>query len=339
MRKVFDDYGERFARRRRRRGHRDGLRLRPGRHDRQRSPRPGWGRSTSSRSPTATRGFGASRGTTMSALGMIDGGDVEWRDGELQPAPQSVGRGHWDFPAPIGDAADGPLPGRRAHHRPAPRRDAERADGPERVDRRAAPAAGVRRAAADAGRSSSPPARRSSGRWPPSSPGCPRDPRRRTAGARGFTIDCEAVVGTSRRRGTISGPRRLRADGPRRPSRRALRCAAPGYDRAGALAPSRGVRPRATSSPRHDERRRSSGRSIRRERSACPLCGSPLYGWLKMPDPARADRRRGRSTTRERGCSTAARTAAQASTRRRPDRPGRRAASDQHGRSRTARAL
>ena len=39
----------------------------------------------------------------MSALGMIDGGDVEWRDGELQPAPQSVGRGRWDFTPPVGD--------------------------------------------------------------------------------------------------------------------------------------------------------------------------------------------------------------------------------------------
>jgi short subunit dehydrogenase-like uncharacterized protein len=50
----------------------------------------------------AVRGFGPTRGTALSTLGMMAGGDVEWRDGELVPASQSIGRGKWDFPDPIG---------------------------------------------------------------------------------------------------------------------------------------------------------------------------------------------------------------------------------------------
>src|SRR3954449_675691 len=50
----------------------------------------------------AVSDFGATRGTAMSALDTLAGGDVEWRDGELVPASQSVGRGSWDFPEPVG---------------------------------------------------------------------------------------------------------------------------------------------------------------------------------------------------------------------------------------------
>src|SRR5438034_1194971 len=50
----------------------------------------------------AVRGFGATRGTALSALGMMAGGDVEWRDGELASAGRSVGGGSWDFPDPFG---------------------------------------------------------------------------------------------------------------------------------------------------------------------------------------------------------------------------------------------
>jgi short subunit dehydrogenase-like uncharacterized protein len=47
-------------------------------------------------------GFGATRGTQLSALEMIKGGDVEWRKLQWLPASQSVGRGCFDFPEPIG---------------------------------------------------------------------------------------------------------------------------------------------------------------------------------------------------------------------------------------------
>src|SRR4051794_27282229 len=50
----------------------------------------------------AVRGFGATRGTALSGLGMMSERAVEWRDGELASAPWSVGGGSWDFPDPIG---------------------------------------------------------------------------------------------------------------------------------------------------------------------------------------------------------------------------------------------
>ncbi len=43
------------------------------------------------------------RGTMLSALEMIKGGDAEWRDGRLQPADQSTARGSFDFGAPLGE--------------------------------------------------------------------------------------------------------------------------------------------------------------------------------------------------------------------------------------------
>jgi short subunit dehydrogenase-like uncharacterized protein len=50
----------------------------------------------------AVRGFGATRGTAQTALGMMAGGDAEWRGGELASGARGVGGGSWDFPDPIG---------------------------------------------------------------------------------------------------------------------------------------------------------------------------------------------------------------------------------------------
>src|SRR5919198_6034076 len=49
----------------------------------------------------AVRGFGATRGTALTALGMMAGGDAEWRGGELTSAARGIGGGNWDFPDPI----------------------------------------------------------------------------------------------------------------------------------------------------------------------------------------------------------------------------------------------
>jgi short subunit dehydrogenase-like uncharacterized protein len=43
------------------------------------------------------------RGTMLSALEMIKGGDVEWRDGRFLPAPQTVSRGRFNFGPPLGE--------------------------------------------------------------------------------------------------------------------------------------------------------------------------------------------------------------------------------------------
>lgn len=47
--------------------------------------------------------FQMTRGTMLSALEMIKGGDLEWRDGRLVPADQSVDRGSFDFGSPLGE--------------------------------------------------------------------------------------------------------------------------------------------------------------------------------------------------------------------------------------------
>lgn len=50
-----------------------------------------------------TRGFGPTRGTILSAMEMMRGGDLEWRDGDWRPASQRVSRGSWRFPDPVGE--------------------------------------------------------------------------------------------------------------------------------------------------------------------------------------------------------------------------------------------
>ena len=47
-------------------------------------------------------GFGMSRGTLRSALEILKGGDVVYRDERWQPAPTGIARASFDFPPPIG---------------------------------------------------------------------------------------------------------------------------------------------------------------------------------------------------------------------------------------------
>ena len=69
----------------------------------------------------AVRGFGATRGTALSALGMMAGGDVgvARRRAGLRAAKRR--RGQLGLPGPDRPPADGAIPGRRAHHRAAAR--------------------------------------------------------------------------------------------------------------------------------------------------------------------------------------------------------------------------
>ena len=47
--------------------------------------------------------FQMTRGTMLSALEMIKGGDVRWKGGRLEPAPQKISRGRFDFGPPLGE--------------------------------------------------------------------------------------------------------------------------------------------------------------------------------------------------------------------------------------------
>lgn len=58
----------------------------------------------------SVRGFGATRGTALSALEMVKGGDVEYREGVIARAPRHVGAGTFPFPSPIGGRHVGRYP-------------------------------------------------------------------------------------------------------------------------------------------------------------------------------------------------------------------------------------
>ena len=51
------------------------------------------------------RDFKPTQGTALSALEVMRGGDVVWRDGGWWPAPRSSNGGRWRFPDPIGRSA------------------------------------------------------------------------------------------------------------------------------------------------------------------------------------------------------------------------------------------
>jgi short subunit dehydrogenase-like uncharacterized protein len=56
------------------------------------------------------RGFGPTRGTALSALEMISGGDLEWHRGSYRESSRQAGRGRFDFPSPIGTRRVGRYP-------------------------------------------------------------------------------------------------------------------------------------------------------------------------------------------------------------------------------------
>lgn len=48
-------------------------------------------------------GFAPTRGTALSGLEIMRGGDVVWADGDWRPAPRSADGGRWRFPEPLGE--------------------------------------------------------------------------------------------------------------------------------------------------------------------------------------------------------------------------------------------
>ncbi|HLM25375.1 MAG TPA: saccharopine dehydrogenase NADP-binding domain-containing protein [Thermoleophilaceae bacterium] len=58
----------------------------------------------------AVKGFGATRGTLRSGLGMMSEAAVVYRDGDWRPAPRNVQRGSFPFPEPVGRRAVSPYP-------------------------------------------------------------------------------------------------------------------------------------------------------------------------------------------------------------------------------------
>jgi short subunit dehydrogenase-like uncharacterized protein len=189
----------------------------------------------------SVKGFGASRGTMRSALGIMGGGDVEYRDGEWREAPRSVDRGTWEFPAPVGR--------RRMVRYPA----GEQITVPRHVETREvstllsaatvmpsarmAPAAPVLMPLMQLAMRT--PLRRAADTLISRLPEGPSPDARR---ASRFMISCEARAGASRRRGTVTGTDVYGLTATTI-ARGALLAAAPGYERSGALAPSQAFDP------------------------------------------------------------------------------------------------
>ena len=186
----------------------------------------------------AVAGFGPSRGTARTALGQIAGEDVQWLEGEYVPGDRSISRGKFDFGGEIGL--------QRMTRYPA----GEHITVPRHVDTRTvrtaltasttspiAIGAPVLMTGLSLGLKT--PARRAFDAVVNRLPEGPAESRRRAAR---FTIVCEARAGSRRRRGVIRGEdvygltaRSIVAG--------ALRCAAPDFAKAGALAPSEAFDP------------------------------------------------------------------------------------------------
>ena len=184
-------------------------------------------------------GFSPTRGTALSALGMLAGGDVEWRDGALVPAPQSVGRGSWDFGGSIGSLRTVRYPA--GEHITVPRHVTT---GRVRTIMSASTAVPLPDAMASLVMAPlqlvlRTPVRRGMEALVPRLPEGPSEERRRKSR---FVISCEAVRDAGRRSGAVSGSD-LYGLTARTTVEGALRCAARGYDRSGALAPSQAFDP------------------------------------------------------------------------------------------------
>jgi short subunit dehydrogenase-like uncharacterized protein len=185
------------------------------------------------------KGFGPTRGTALSALGMLAGGDVEWRDGKLVAASQRVGRGSWDFGEPVGRQQMVRYPA--GEHITVPRHVQTR-----RVTTVLSASTAVPVPGAAASLVMAPfqlalrtPVRRALEALVPRLPEGPSAESRRKSR---FVIACEARSGGGHVRGTVTGsdPYGLTA---RTTVEGALRCASAEYAGHGALAPSQAFDP------------------------------------------------------------------------------------------------
>jgi short subunit dehydrogenase-like uncharacterized protein len=184
--------------------------------------------------------FGATRGTARSALEMMKGGDAVWRDGELVTAPRHVGMGNFGFPSPLGSRRVGRYP------------SGEPVTVPRHVDVRSLdvvidlrgltglPLGPLGAPAMTAGGMLMATPLRGAGHALIGR--LPEGPSPRQRQAARFTIVCSARHAGGERRGILRGSdiygitAITLAEG-------ALRMAAPGYDRTGALAPSQAFEP------------------------------------------------------------------------------------------------
>ncbi len=182
------------------------------------------------------------RGTMLSALEMIKGGDVEWRDGHFEPASQTASRGTFDFGPPLGELKMTRYPA--GEHVTVPRHvNTRRIETMLSADSFAPGAAShlmpaIFRGASLAMRT---PLRALTAKLIPTLPeGASAEARAESS----FVIGCEAVAGTSVSRGEISG-RDVYGLTAALIVKGALIAASGGIEASGALAPSQAFEPRS----------------------------------------------------------------------------------------------
>ena len=182
------------------------------------------------------------RGTMLSALEMIKGGDVEWRDGRFQPAPQTVSRGTFNFGPPLGELKMTRYPA--GEHVTVPRHvSTRRVETMLSADSFApGPAAHLLPAIfRGAGLAMRTPLRTLTAKLIPKLPeGASEEARSGSS----FVIGCEAIAGSSVSRGEITG-RDVYGLTAALIVKGAIIAASGGITRSGALAPSEAFEPQS----------------------------------------------------------------------------------------------
>lgn len=186
-------------------------------------------------------GFKPTRGTALSGLEIMRGGDVVWSDGGWQPAPRNANGGRWRFPDPLGE--------QRMLRYPA----GEQVTVPRHVEtarvRTLLNGMVVPPQLMPAAVASSPllelamrtPLRKALGAVIGRLPAAPSEGDRKKAR---FTISCEARGKSGARRGIVRGGDVYGLTAVSL-AHGALLCTDPGYDRRGALAPAQAFDPTA----------------------------------------------------------------------------------------------
>jgi short subunit dehydrogenase-like uncharacterized protein len=184
-------------------------------------------------------GFAPTHGTALSGLEIMRGGDVVWVDGEWRDAPRSADGGRWRFPDPIGEQRMLRYPAGEQITVP---RHVETARVRTLLNGMVVPPRLMPLAAASSpllGLAMRTPLRRIAGAAIGRLLAAPSEKSRRACH---FTISCEARGSNGARRGTVQGGDvyGLTAVSV---AHGAQLCAAPEYDRSGALAPAQAFDP------------------------------------------------------------------------------------------------
>jgi short subunit dehydrogenase-like uncharacterized protein len=185
-------------------------------------------------------GFAPTHGTALSALEIMRGGDVVWDGGGRRPAPRGASGGSWRFPEPVGERSTLRYPA--GEQITVPRHvEAERvrtmlsgmAVPPSMTPLLVAvtPLLGL---AMRAG-----PLRGATGALVRRLPSAPSEKQRK---ASRFVVSCEARAGDRVRRGAVRGADVYGLTAASL-AHGAMLCAAPGFDRTGALAPAQAFDP------------------------------------------------------------------------------------------------